>query len=84
MQMDGFPGELSSYPRSDSPSGYHLSSGESKELSVIPTGSWGDVVRRFTMIRWGRAQRAALLLHACGRWRTVRAAVPRQSCDGRF
>ncbi|KZV28159.1 hypothetical protein F511_10173 [Dorcoceras hygrometricum] len=21
-------------------------------LSVIPTGSWGDVARRFTMIRW--------------------------------
>ncbi|KZV41304.1 hypothetical protein F511_38352 [Dorcoceras hygrometricum] len=29
MQMDDFPGELSSYPRSDSPIGYHLSSGES-------------------------------------------------------
>ncbi|KZV30248.1 F-box/kelch-repeat protein-like [Dorcoceras hygrometricum] len=22
-------------------------------LSVIPRGSWGDVTRRFTMIRWG-------------------------------
>ncbi|KZV22414.1 hypothetical protein F511_22819 [Dorcoceras hygrometricum] len=22
-------------------------------LSVIPRGSWGDVARRFTMIRWG-------------------------------
>ncbi|KZV45074.1 photosystem II 5 kD protein [Dorcoceras hygrometricum] len=103
IQMDGFPGELSNYPRSDSPSGYHLSSGESEhsrcrysdlqdvcmaiesimtldlpmvvdsieiyemkgpyymltmtdsflqELSVIPRGSWGDVSRRFTMIRW--------------------------------
>ncbi|KZV58103.1 hypothetical protein F511_31409 [Dorcoceras hygrometricum] len=103
MQMDGFPGELSSYPRLDSPSGYHFSSGESEHsrcrysdlqdvcmaieslttldlpmvvdsieiyelkgpyytltmtdwflqaLSVIPRGSWGDVVRRFTMVRW--------------------------------
>ncbi|KZV40198.1 hypothetical protein F511_05675 [Dorcoceras hygrometricum] len=52
MQMDGLPGDLSSYPRSDSPSGYHLSSGESEALSVIPRGSWGDVARRFTMIRW--------------------------------
>ncbi|KZV16650.1 hypothetical protein F511_14720 [Dorcoceras hygrometricum] len=24
-------------------------------LSVIPRGSWGDVARRFTMIRWGHA-----------------------------
>ncbi|KZV18432.1 hypothetical protein F511_19995 [Dorcoceras hygrometricum] len=32
MQMDGFPGKLSNYPRSDSPSGYHLSSGESEHL----------------------------------------------------
>ncbi|KZV16165.1 hypothetical protein F511_44041 [Dorcoceras hygrometricum] len=28
---------------------YHVS----LELSVIPRGSWGDVARRFTMIRWG-------------------------------
>ncbi|KZV44367.1 hypothetical protein F511_40070 [Dorcoceras hygrometricum] len=32
MHMDGLPGELSSYPRSDSPSGYHFSSGESEML----------------------------------------------------
>ncbi|KZV32456.1 hypothetical protein F511_15714 [Dorcoceras hygrometricum] len=32
MKMDGLPGELSSYPRLDSPSGYHLSSGESEAL----------------------------------------------------
>ncbi|KZV20395.1 hypothetical protein F511_41485 [Dorcoceras hygrometricum] len=112
--MDDLPGELSSYPRSDFPSGYHLSSGLSPRcvlgkwvclvthamslfdlqdvymvigslatldlpmvadlirifvlkgpyctltmtdwflqvLSVIPRGSWGDVARRFTMIRW--------------------------------
>ncbi|KZV57763.1 NAD(P)H-quinone oxidoreductase subunit K [Dorcoceras hygrometricum] len=30
MQMDGSPDELSNYPRSDSPSGCHLSSGESE------------------------------------------------------
>ncbi|KZV54246.1 hypothetical protein F511_36198 [Dorcoceras hygrometricum] len=30
MQMDGLPVELSSYSRSNSPSGYHLSSGESE------------------------------------------------------
>ncbi|KZV26845.1 hypothetical protein F511_43087 [Dorcoceras hygrometricum] len=24
-----------------------------QELSVIPRGSWGDVARRFTMVRWG-------------------------------
>ncbi|KZV26293.1 hypothetical protein F511_41353 [Dorcoceras hygrometricum] len=103
MQMYGLPGELSSYPPSDSPSGYHLSSGECEHsrcrysdlhdvcmaieslttldlpmivdsigicelkgpyytltmtewflqaLSVIPRGSWGDVARRFTMVRW--------------------------------
>ncbi|KZV15565.1 hypothetical protein F511_16635 [Dorcoceras hygrometricum] len=102
--MDGLPCELSSYPRSDSPSGYHLLSGESEHsrfryydlqdvcmaieslttpdlpmivdsigiyelkgpyytltmiewflqaLSVIPRGSWGDVARRFNMVRWG-------------------------------
>ncbi|KZV56573.1 hypothetical protein F511_04982 [Dorcoceras hygrometricum] len=26
-------------------------------LSVIPRGSWGDVARRFTMIRWGSIAR---------------------------
>ncbi|KZV33248.1 hypothetical protein F511_41987 [Dorcoceras hygrometricum] len=30
-----------------------------QELSVIPRGSWGDVARRFTMIRWA----ASLLSH---------------------
>ncbi|KZV46829.1 hypothetical protein F511_33135 [Dorcoceras hygrometricum] len=34
MQMDDSPDELSNYPRSDSPSGYHLSSGESEVLVV--------------------------------------------------
>ncbi|KZV35253.1 hypothetical protein F511_11945 [Dorcoceras hygrometricum] len=38
MQMDGLPGELSSYPRSDSPSGYHLSSGESEGHQVSRLG----------------------------------------------
>ncbi|KZV43866.1 acyl-CoA dehydrogenase-related protein [Dorcoceras hygrometricum] len=28
-------------------------------LSVIPSGSWGDVARRFTMIRWATLQTAA-------------------------
>ncbi|KZV29241.1 hypothetical protein F511_36369 [Dorcoceras hygrometricum] len=28
-------------------------------LSVIPRGSWGDVARRFTMIRWAAAAAAA-------------------------
>ncbi|KZV06836.1 hypothetical protein F511_45681 [Dorcoceras hygrometricum] len=28
-------------------------------LSVIPRGSWGDVARRFTMIRWATAAAAA-------------------------
>ncbi|KZV27972.1 hypothetical protein F511_06447 [Dorcoceras hygrometricum] len=27
-----------------------------QELSAIPRGSWGDVARRFTMIRWARLQ----------------------------
>ncbi|KZV17861.1 hypothetical protein F511_34204 [Dorcoceras hygrometricum] len=30
-------------------------------LSVIPRGSWGDVARRFTMIRWAAATAAARL-----------------------
>ncbi|KZV44778.1 hypothetical protein F511_34251 [Dorcoceras hygrometricum] len=29
-------------------------------LSVIPRGSWGDVARRFTMIRWGNYE-----THSC-------------------
>ncbi|KZV19776.1 hypothetical protein F511_18775 [Dorcoceras hygrometricum] len=34
-------------------------------LSVIPRGSWGDVARRFTMIRWaGPEFRPSLLSHA--------------------
>ncbi|KZV16818.1 myosin-12 [Dorcoceras hygrometricum] len=36
MQMDGLPGKLSNCPRSDSPNGYHLSSGES-EHNQLPT-----------------------------------------------
>ncbi|KZV14084.1 acyl-CoA dehydrogenase-related protein [Dorcoceras hygrometricum] len=31
-------------------------------LSVIPRGSWGDVARRFTMIRWATLLAAAPLL----------------------
>ncbi|KZV14090.1 hypothetical protein F511_44405 [Dorcoceras hygrometricum] len=31
-------------------------------LSVIPRGSWGDVARRFTMIRWATAVAAAAAL----------------------
>ncbi|KZV18407.1 hypothetical protein F511_19183 [Dorcoceras hygrometricum] len=31
-------------------------------LSVIPRGSWGDVARRFTMIRWAAQNTAASLL----------------------
>ncbi|KZV44906.1 hypothetical protein F511_27031 [Dorcoceras hygrometricum] len=30
-------------------------------LSVIPRGSWGDVARRFTMIRWAIALAATIL-----------------------
>ncbi|KZV19828.1 agglutinin-1-like [Dorcoceras hygrometricum] len=124
MKMDGLPGELSSYPRSDSPSGYHLSSGESEHsrcrysdlqdvcmaieslttldlpmivdligiyelkgpyytltmtdwflqaLSVIPRGSWGDVARRFTMVRWARTK---------PRRKLAVATLPRSSPDG--
>ncbi|KZV06692.1 hypothetical protein F511_45826 [Dorcoceras hygrometricum] len=29
-------------------------------LSVIPRGSWGDVARRFTMIRWAANRRLPL------------------------
>ncbi|KZV41222.1 formin-like protein 20 [Dorcoceras hygrometricum] len=40
-------------------------------LSVIPRGSWGDVARRFTMIRWATPNSAAhsspSLTHAAGR-----------------
>ncbi|KZV51319.1 hypothetical protein F511_07510 [Dorcoceras hygrometricum] len=32
---------------------------EDEALSVIPRGSWGDVSRRFTMIRWAAAAAAA-------------------------
>ncbi|KZV38760.1 hypothetical protein F511_32716 [Dorcoceras hygrometricum] len=38
MQMDGLPDELSSYPRSDFPSGYHLSSGDCDVLSMQMDG----------------------------------------------
>ncbi|KZV35858.1 hypothetical protein F511_37137 [Dorcoceras hygrometricum] len=62
MQMDGLPGELSNYPCSDLPSGYHLSSGESEALSVICRGSWGDVPRRFAMVRWVD-QKMCFLIH---------------------
>ncbi|KZV16992.1 hypothetical protein F511_29128 [Dorcoceras hygrometricum] len=31
-------------------------------LSVIPRGSWGDVARRFTMIRWAASSHASLPL----------------------
>ncbi|KZV41782.1 hypothetical protein F511_17151 [Dorcoceras hygrometricum] len=31
-------------------------------LSVIPRGSWGDVARRFTMIRWAKAAAAVARL----------------------
>ncbi|KZV53633.1 hypothetical protein F511_19473 [Dorcoceras hygrometricum] len=30
-----------------------------QELSVIPRGSWGDVARRFTMIRWANLEHTA-------------------------
>ncbi|KZV29016.1 hypothetical protein F511_43854 [Dorcoceras hygrometricum] len=32
-------------------------------LSVIPRGSWGDVARRFTMIRWAVHSRPSLSSH---------------------
>ncbi|KZV37426.1 hypothetical protein F511_44837 [Dorcoceras hygrometricum] len=37
-------------------------------LSVIPRGSWGDVARRFTMIRWAESKgwRLKLPATACG------------------
>ncbi|KZV43860.1 hypothetical protein F511_37217 [Dorcoceras hygrometricum] len=34
-----------------------------QELSVIPRGSWGDVARRFTMIRWATPNSAAPSSH---------------------
>ncbi|KZV34389.1 hypothetical protein F511_33742 [Dorcoceras hygrometricum] len=33
-----------------------------QELSVIPRGSWGDVARRFTMIRWFLSDISDMLL----------------------
>ncbi|KZV34519.1 DNA-directed RNA polymerase V subunit 1 [Dorcoceras hygrometricum] len=33
-------------------------------LSVIPRGSWGDVARRFTMIRWAALAAPPSLSHA--------------------
>ncbi|KZV48139.1 zinc finger CCCH domain-containing protein 1-like [Dorcoceras hygrometricum] len=38
---------------------YHVS----LALSVIPRGSWGDVARRFTMIRWASPKLASQELH---------------------
>ncbi|KZV46703.1 putative sucrose-phosphate synthase 1 [Dorcoceras hygrometricum] len=52
MQMDGLPGELSSYPRSDSPSGLPFVEWRVRGTTVIPMGSWGYVARRSTMVRW--------------------------------
>ncbi|KZV28146.1 hypothetical protein F511_27623 [Dorcoceras hygrometricum] len=34
-------------------------------LSVIPRGSWGDVSRRFTMIRWHALRRISLKTYLC-------------------
>ncbi|KZV38985.1 hypothetical protein F511_34908 [Dorcoceras hygrometricum] len=35
-------------------------------LSVIPRGSWGDVARRFTMIRWAANQQPPLFSSPAG------------------
>ncbi|KZV17559.1 hypothetical protein F511_37255 [Dorcoceras hygrometricum] len=35
-------------------------------LSVIPRGSWGDVARRFTMIRWARPKLGFRSHNGCG------------------
>ncbi|KZV35352.1 hypothetical protein F511_38135 [Dorcoceras hygrometricum] len=58
-------------------------------LSVIPRGSWGDVARRFTMIRWATSKdylSAASLLskpHAAAVLATRRrCAFPRRTCSG--
>ncbi|KZV48350.1 hypothetical protein F511_35839 [Dorcoceras hygrometricum] len=45
-------------------------------LSVIPKGSWGDVARRFTMIRWGAVVLTTVLAVA----RNVRA-LRTVACD---
>ncbi|KZV52498.1 hypothetical protein F511_13770 [Dorcoceras hygrometricum] len=38
-------------------------------LSVIPRGSWGDVARRFTMIRWPQQQHQQQVAQQSGRQR---------------
>ncbi|KZV39017.1 G-type lectin S-receptor-like serine/threonine-protein kinase [Dorcoceras hygrometricum] len=35
-------------------------------LSVIPRGSWGDVARRFTMIRWASPELRFRSRNGCG------------------
>ncbi|KZV52359.1 glutamate receptor 2.7 [Dorcoceras hygrometricum] len=51
-------------------------------LSVIPRGSWGDVARRFTMIRWAaQNRRLPLSTHAAA---AAAADLRRKSVSGQF
>ncbi|KZV50968.1 DNA-directed RNA polymerase V subunit 1 [Dorcoceras hygrometricum] len=51
-------------------------------LSVIPRGSWGDVARRFTMIRWSIA--ALPLLSLDRRRRRLEPPPPPPRCRRKF
>ncbi|KZV23625.1 hypothetical protein F511_33961 [Dorcoceras hygrometricum] len=54
-------------------------------LSVIPRGSWGDVARRFTMIRWAALETAApLLSQAAAAAAVCAAAAPPSSPENCF
>ncbi|KZV53700.1 hypothetical protein F511_28612 [Dorcoceras hygrometricum] len=58
-------------------------------LSVIPRGSWGDVARRFTMIRWAALETAAPLLSqaaaaAASTRRRRRRRLRRKIVSGQF
>ncbi|KZV14442.1 hypothetical protein F511_43057 [Dorcoceras hygrometricum] len=52
-------------------------------LSVIPRGSWGDVARFFTMIRWHAAARAPPLATVLTSRRTICARRTSRACKFR-
>ncbi|KZV38801.1 hypothetical protein F511_20340 [Dorcoceras hygrometricum] len=52
-------------------------------LSVIPRGSWGDVARRFTMIRWQEPPLSSLPLPRPSTTTRRRAAPPLVACHDR-
>ncbi|KZV13610.1 hypothetical protein F511_45224 [Dorcoceras hygrometricum] len=53
-------------------------------LSVIPRGSWGDVARRFTMIRWAEHSRPSPPLLAPPPPPAVRRRSSPEICSGQF